>query len=45
MDFYNIVYKSVTKTIPKKKKSKKSKWLSKKVFHTVRGVLKARILK
>ena len=28
MDVHNIVQKAVTKTIPKKKKCKKAKWLS-----------------
>ena len=28
-DVYNIVHKAVIKTIPKKKKCKKAKWLSK----------------
>ena len=31
-DVYNIVQESVTKTIPKKKKCKKGKWLSKKAL-------------
>ena len=29
----NIVQETVTKTIPKKKKCKKAKWLSEKVLH------------
>ena len=32
MDVHNIVQKAVTKTIPKKKKCKKAKWLSEKVL-------------
>ena len=32
MEICNIVYEVVTKTIPKKKKCKKAKWLSEKAF-------------
>ena len=31
-EFHNIVQEAVTKTIPKKKKCKKTKWLSEKAF-------------
>ena len=32
MEVYNIVQKAVIKTIPKKKKCKKAKWLSEEAF-------------
>ena len=34
MEIGNIVQKAVTKTIPKKKKDKKAKWLSEEALHT-----------
>ena len=34
MEVHDIVYEAVTKTIPKKKKSKKAKWLSEEVLQT-----------
>ena len=33
-EVHDIVYEAVTKTIPKKKKSKKAKWLSEEVLQT-----------
>ena len=35
MDVHNIVQKAVTKTIPKKKKCKKAKWLSEEALQIV----------
>ena len=34
MEVYNIVQEAVTKTIPKKKKCKKEKWLSEEALQT-----------
>ena len=33
LEVHNIVQEAVTKTIPKKKKCKKAKWLSEKALH------------
>ena len=35
MEVHNIVQEAVTKTIPKKKKCKKAKWLSEEALHTM----------
>ena len=44
MEIHNIVQEAVTKTIPKKKKCKKAKWLSEEALHMAeeRGEEKAR---
>ena len=36
----NIVQEAVTKTIPKKKKCKKAKWLSEEVLHITEEILR-----
>ena len=42
-EVYNIVQESVTKTIPKKKKCKKEKWLSEETLHIAEERRKAKI--
>ena len=38
MEVHDIVQESVIKTIPKKKKSKKAKWLSEEVLQTAKKI-------
>ena len=42
MEIHNIVQEAVTKTIPKKKKCKKAKWLSKEALHRAEKRRKAK---
>ena len=42
MEVHNIVWEAVTKTIPKKKKCKKAKWLSEEALQTAEERRKAK---
>ena len=41
-DFHNIVQEAVTKTIPKKKKCKKAKWLSEEALQIAEEIREAK---